>query len=119
VSATVDALGSRAFDPLSSSAVGTTLAGAASLIWPELVAGTVTLAALASFLLWVRVLRALRQRRIGDFRSSRVIPLAGLGAAGWGTALLVGPIFPAGRALVLGAASLGLWLLARSTLVGV
>jgi hypothetical protein len=113
------AVPSRDLDPLSTASVGTALAGTLSLVWPELVAGTVCLAAVASFVVWVRALRALRQRRATGYRSTRFIPFLVIGGAGWTVAFLPGPGFPPVRALVLGAVSVGLWLLTRSAWAGV
>jgi hypothetical protein len=113
MSAAAEPLASRDLDPMSASAIGTGLAGAASLVWPELVAGTIALAALGSFLLWARALHALRQRRVTHYPAVRLIPLVVLGVTGWGTALLVGLVIPSGGAVVLGVVCVGLWRLAR------
>ncbi|MGA7861108.1 MAG: hypothetical protein WCB19_04560 [Thermoplasmata archaeon] len=114
-----DALSPRDLDPLSTSSVGTALAGAASLVWPELVAGAISLAAVASFVVWIRALRALRTRRATGYRPVRLLPFLALGGAGWSAAVLFGPIFPPGRALLLGGVSVGLWFLARSAWAGI
>jgi hypothetical protein len=108
----------RDLDPLSAASIGTALAGTMSLVWPELVAGTVSLAAVASFVLWVRAVRAFRRRRETGYRPVRLIPFLALGGSGWTAALLVGPEFPPVRALLLGAVALGIWFLARSAWAG-
>jgi hypothetical protein len=107
------------FDPLSTSSVGTALAGAASLVWPELVTGAISLAAVASFVVWVRAVRALRRRQMTGFRPHRLIPCLVVGGAGWSAALALVSVPPVGRALALGGAVVGLWILARSPWVGI
>jgi hypothetical protein len=114
-----DAAVSHDLDPLSTSSIGTALAGVASLVWPELVAGAVSLAAVACFLVWLRVVRTLRQRRSTGYRPTRLLPLAALGGAGWGFVLLLGYDFPPGRAPLLGFISVVLWLLTRSGWMGI
>lgn len=114
-----DGWSGRDLDPLPTASVGTALAGAMSLMWPELVAGTVSLAAVASFVVWIRCVRALRKRRETGYRPARLIPLLVLGGSGWASALLFGPDFPPVRALLLGAVALGFWLLARSAWTGI
>jgi hypothetical protein len=104
-----DALGSRDLDPLSGSSVGTALASAASLVWPELLAGAVSLAAMATFLVWIQVVGRLRRRESPGYSSVGLLSLLAVGGGGWGAALLLGPVSPAARALALGAMSLGLW----------
>jgi hypothetical protein len=106
-------------DPLSTSALGTAIAGAGSLVWPDLVAGTISLAAVASFVVWIRALRAVRRRQLTGYRVRRLLPCLATGGAGWATALALGPVSLTDRALVLGATSVALWLLARSGVVGI
>ncbi|MGC2290056.1 MAG: hypothetical protein WA688_09420 [Thermoplasmata archaeon] len=106
-------------DPLSASSVGTALVGAASLVWPELVAGALCLAVVATFVVWIRALRAFRDRRASGFRPARLLPFLALGGGGWGAAFLLGSAFPPGRALLLGGVSVGLWFLARSAWAGI
>ena len=106
-------------DPLLSSAAGTAFAGVASLIWPELTAAALSLAVLATFVVWVRALRILRRRRATDYDPGRLLPLLVLGGTGWSAAVLVAPIVPEGRPLILGAFSVGLWVLARAAFAGV
>jgi hypothetical protein len=110
---------SRDLDPLSTASMSTFLAGTLSLVWPDLVAGAVSLAAVTSFLIWVRALRALRRRRLTGYLPIRLLPFLALGGAGWTAAFLIGPEYPPFRALVLGAVSVGLWLLTRSAWVGI
>jgi hypothetical protein len=107
----------RELDPLSAASLGTALAGAMSLVWPELVAGTVSLAAVASFVVWVRAVRVLRKRRETGYRPARLIPFLVIGGSGWTGALLIGPEFPPARVLLLGAVALGFWVLSRSSWV--
>ncbi len=109
----------RELDPLPTSSVGTALAAIASLLWPELVGAAVSLAALASFVLWLRALRVLRQRRTTGYRPVRLVPLLALGTGGWSVAFLLGPILPPARGLLLGVVCLGLWSLAPSAGVGI
>jgi hypothetical protein len=109
----------RDLDPLSTASVGTALTGAASLVWPELVAGALSLAALASFVVWLRALKAWRGRRQTGYRPRRLIPVFALGGIGWSVALLLGSTYPSGRALVLGVVCVALWFLARSEWVGI
>jgi hypothetical protein len=99
--------------------VGTALAGTLSLVWPDLVAGAVSLAAVTSFVVWVRALRALRRRRATGYRFTRLLPFLAIGGAGWTVAFLPGPEYPPVRALVLGVFSVGLWLLTRSAWAGI
>jgi hypothetical protein len=108
----------RDLDPLSTASIGTALAGAMSLVWPELIAGTVSLAAVTSFVIWVQAVRVLRKRRETGYRPTRLIPFLTLGGGGWTAALLIGPEVPPVRALLLGAVALGLRFLARSAWVG-
>jgi hypothetical protein len=119
VTAPTRLLPSRELDPLSTAAIGTALAGVASLVWPQLVAGAVSLAAVASFVLWIRAVRALRRRRSTGYHPSRLLPFLAVGAAGWAVALVLDPAFPAGRALVLGVVIVALWVLARSAWSGI
>jgi len=112
-------LAPRELDPLATSSAGTALAGVASLVWPELVSAVVSLAALTGFVIWIRALRALKHRRSTGYRPGRLAPLVLVGVVGWSIALFVGPIFPLGRPLALGGASVGLWALARPALGGV
>jgi hypothetical protein len=109
----------RELDALPTASIGTALAGGASLVWPELLAGAVSLAVLTAFVVWLRALRTLRQRRVTGYRPLRLLPLLVLGGAGWSAEVLVGPAYPAVRALLLGAVSVGLWLLAGSPVVGI
>lgn len=111
MSATASGAPSPGFDPLPVAAVGSGLAGAASLVWPELLAGAVTLAVLTGFVVWVRAVRTLRDRRTTGYPPARLIPLLALGAAGWATELLLGPTLPTARAPLLGVVGVGLWLL--------
>jgi hypothetical protein len=104
-------------DPLTTSAAGTALAAVSSLLWPELFAAVVSLAVLASFLVWVRVLRALRERRLSQSQRTRLVPLLIVGGMGWSVVLL-GPLALWERALFLGALPAGLWLLLRSAGTG-
>jgi hypothetical protein len=105
-------------DPLSAAAFGTALTGGASFVWPELVAGTVVLAALTSFVVWARAVRALRRRDSTGFRAGRLTPFVALGGAGWGLALWLEPLLPPVRALLLGTVAVGFRVLARSRWVG-
>ena len=109
----------REVDPLPTAAVGTVLAGLASLVWPELSSAVVSLAVLASFVVWVRALRAFRRRRTSGYDPGRLLPLAAVGTAGWSGALLLGSTSPVGRALLLGAVSVGLWFLTRPASAGI
>lgn len=109
----------RDLDPLSIASTGTALTGAASFVWPDLVPGAVSLAALTSFVVWMRALRALKRKRESGYHPIRLIPLLALGGAGWSIALLVGPSNSPGRAMVLGIVCLVIWFLARSDWVGV
>lgn len=88
------------------------MASVASLIWPELLAAVVTLAVLATFVVWVRALRVVRDRRTTRYRPRRLIPLLGLGISGWSVAALVGSFLPEARVLVLGGVAIGFWFLA-------
>ncbi|MCI4347448.1 MAG: hypothetical protein L3J97_02370 [Thermoplasmata archaeon] len=106
-------------DPLLSSSAGTALAGAASLLWPELISAALSLAVLASFVVWIRVLRVLRRPRATRYDSNRFLPLLLLGAGGWSAAYLVPPVLLEGRGLILGALGIGLWVLARPAFAGV
>ncbi len=101
-------------DSLATAAVGTVLAGVGTLVWPELLAGTMSLAVVATFVVWTRAVRALRQRRTTGFPPVRLIPHIALGAIGWSGAVLLGPVFPLVRPLLLGVVAVGFWLLARS-----
>lgn len=105
-------------DPLSTASVGTALSGVGSLVWPGLVAGAVSLAVMASFLVWVRAVHAVRRRRLTGYHPARLIPFLVLGGSGWGAALLLGPTFPQGRPLLLGLVAVGFWFLARSSWTG-
>ena len=109
----------RDLDPLPAAAIGAALAAGMSLLWPELIAGTVSLAAAASFVVWIRALRALRARRETGYHPARLIPFIALGGVGWATAILVGPEFPPARALLVGGVALGFWLLSRSVSRGI
>lgn len=106
-------------DPLPTASMGTALVGVASLVWPELIPAALSLAVLASFVVWVRVLRTVRENRTGGSGVRRFIPLFALGVTGWSAALFLGSILPWGRALLLGGVAIGLWLLARMAAVGV
>jgi hypothetical protein len=110
--------GVRDGDPLTMASVGTALAGGASLVWPELIAGTLSLAVVTSFVVWIRAIRALRQRRSTGYHPARLVPFLVLGTVGWSTALLLGPTLPSSRAPVLGIVAVGLWVLAGSRRVG-
>ncbi|MCI4352150.1 MAG: hypothetical protein L3K14_02010 [Thermoplasmata archaeon] len=106
-------------DPLLSSSAGTALAGVASLLWPELISAALSLAVLASFVVWVRAVRVLRRPQANHYAPNRLLPLLLLGAAGWSATLLVPPVLAEGRALILGALGVGLWVLARPAFAGV
>lgn len=110
---------SQELDPLLSSSAGTALAGAASLLWPELISAALSLAVLATFVVWVRALRVLRRPRAIRYDPSRLLPILLLGAGGWSAAFLVPPVLLEGRGLILAALGIGLWVLARPAFVGV
>ena len=107
------------FDALSLSSVGTVVAAVGTLVWPQLVSATVTLAALTSFVVWVRSLRALRRRASTGFRLHGLFPFALLGLAGWSGALLLGRAYPAGGALLLGTVCAGFRFLVRPSARGI
>lgn len=104
--------GSREPNALSTSAGGAALAGLASLAWPGLWMGTVALAVLTGVIVWVRALRALRRTSPPELRPRRWLPLLALGGSGWAAEILLEPLLPWARAPLLGAVSVGLWVLA-------
>lgn len=105
-------------DPLSLSSAGTVVAAVGTLVWPQLVSATVTLAALTSFVVWVRMLRALRRPAPTGFRLPGLFPFVFLGLTGWSGALLLARAYPAGGALLLGTVCVGFRFLARPSTSG-
>lgn len=110
---------SRELDPLSVSSAGTVVAAVGALVWPQLVSATVTLAALTSFVVWVRLLRALRRPASTGSRVPGLFPFAFLGLTGWSGALLLARAYPAGGALLLGTVCVGFRFLARPSTGGI
>jgi hypothetical protein len=105
-------------DPLSASTAGAAISAVASVVWPVLAAATLSLAVLASFVVWIRALRAWRRSRRTPTDTGGLLSLALVGGTGWGAALLLGPVVPLARPLLLGALAVGLWVTARHTLAG-
>lgn len=105
-------------DALPAASMGTALTAAASLVWPSLLAGATALAVLTGFVVWTRLLRALRQRTGPGRTSRRLLPLLAVTAGGWAAALATGPATAPMRAVVLVALALGLWGLVRRAGVG-
>ena len=114
-----DILPSTSLNPLRTAALGTALAGLASLVWPELLSATLSLASLVTFVVWVRALGVFRRRRSSEYGTVHFLPLVLVGIVGWSTAILLGPLSLPGRALMLGGMSIGLWLLMKPCEEGV
>ena len=106
-------------DPLPAATIGTLLASVTSLVWPELNSAAVSLAVLATFVVWVRALHAFRRRRTSGYAPGRLLPLAAVGTVGWSGAFLLGTTSPVARALLLGVVSVGLWFLSRPVSAGI
>lgn len=103
------AKGTRDLDPLRLSVAGTVLAAVGAVAWPELRTAVLCLLLLASLIVWVRTLDAVRTRRMTGYRLRWLAPLGATGLAGWSGIAAVGAFAPSGTIWAMMVVAASLW----------